>query len=54
MSHDDMVTALLTYIATDANLIALMRLQATRAISGTLTDTQLTTICQALGLYTGP
>lgn len=54
MSHTDMVNALLTYISTDANLIVLMRLQATKAITTTLSDDQLTTITTALGLYVSP
>lgn len=54
MSHQDMVTALLQYISTDANLILVMRMQATRSITTVLSDDQLTIITQTLGLYVAP
>lgn len=54
MTHEDMVAALLQYIQTDANLVSLLRLQATKAVTTVLSDDQLTTITTALGIYQAP
>lgn len=56
MSHVDMVTALLSYIQTDANLIVLIRTSVSAQLMASTTDTddRLTALVTALGLYTGP
>lgn len=57
MSNQDMITAILNAIQTDANLLILMRLQVSRNIYNLVpldgsTSPQLVAACQALGIAT--